>query len=344
MLGANRDTGEVMNADAVDAPWKPDLDYSLDVDAVTGRFPAMADFRRKLGGTRLVEVPVPAGSARVLAKAEWENPCGSIKDRTAFALLCEVLADCDDPRGLHLVEYSGGNLAAPLSVLCGRLGVRLTLVLSEATPGDYVDELRSRGAAVDLVDREEGFLGVMERARELSGTGRLLYQHRSQANLWMHRISTGAEVVEQLGEAVPDRFVASVGTGGTLVGVLSALGERHPGVRGVVVTPSELPYGSDEPPNGRPKYAGSGGLGNGIRQPFVLGAVDRMDGYRTVSRPRAISLMRQCLDETGMRLGSSAAANWRTALDVAAELGEGATVVTVFPDAGSPSEWAEAGR
>jgi cysteine synthase A len=326
--------------------------YHLDVAGVVDRFPALASFQRQLGATPLVEVAVPAGSARVLAKAEWGNPCGSVKDRTAFALLCELLAYRDDPAELPLIEYSGGNLANPLSVLAEQLGLDLTLVLSDATADHYVHQLRRRGATVELVDRRAGFLGVMTRARDLAaqpGSPRhLLYQHRSQANVWMHRTSTGAEITDQLagqfGGLVPDRFVASVGTGGTLAGVLAALKARHPAVRGVAVTPSELPYGSALPPNGKPKYAGSGGLGDGIRQPFVKDAERDIVEFHTVSRADALSGMAEYLDLTGTRIGSSAAANWRVALDVAARIGTGGVVVTIFPDAGSPSEWAELGR
>jgi cysteine synthase A len=336
----------------VDRPWSMDTEYSIDVAGVTGRFPALESFRRGLGRTPLLDVPVPAGSARVLAKAEWENPCGSIKDRTAFALLCEFLAHRADPADLPLIEYSGGNLANPLSVLAEQLGIDLTLVLSDATPHDYVHRLRDHGAKVELVDRHAGFLGVMEHARDMAatpGTPRhLLYQHRSQANVWMHRTSTGAEIVDQLagefGGLVPDRFVASIGTGGTLAGVLAALKTRHAAVRGVAVTPSELPYGSAVAPNGKPKYAGSGGLGDGIRQPFVREVEADIAEYHTVSRDDALAGMAEYLDRTGIRIGSSAAANWRVALDVAARIGPDGLVVTVFPDAGSPSEWADLGR
>jgi cysteine synthase A len=336
----------------VDGPWSVDAEYTVDIAGVLDRFPALAAFAGQLGRTPLQEVPVPAGSARVLAKAEWRNPCGSVKDRTAFALLCDFLSQHENPAAVPLIEYSGGNLAGPLSVLAEQLGIDLTLVLSDATPDDYVHQLRGHGAKVELVDRCHGFLAVMNRARELAAAPgahrQLLYQHRSQANVWMHRTSTGPEIADQLagefGGLVPDRFVASVGTGGTLVGVLAALKARHPAVRGVAVTPSELPYGSPLPPNGKPKYAGSGGLGDGIRQPFVLDGESDIAEFHTLSRDDALAAMAEYLDRTGTRIGSSAAANWKVAAEVARRLGPDGVVVTIFPDAGSPSEWAELGR
>ncbi|MEU3986179.1 pyridoxal-phosphate dependent enzyme [Streptomyces sp. NPDC026672] len=330
----------------IDAPLAPG---TVDVDhaALESRHPAYRDFGARLGGTPLVAVPGPEGGATVLAKQEWHNPEGSVKDRVAYALLGAALqAHGDRPLDeLRVLEYSGGNLSRALSRLCADLGVTARFVLSSASPPSLLDTLAERGARVDLVDKEKGFLEVMRTALRIARAEpewHLLYQHRNTANLDFHEHSTGAEILKDLGDVSPAAWVASIGTGGTLIGVLRALRARHPGVRAVGVCPSELPYGSPQPPNGLPKYGGSGGLGDGIKQPFVALHDNDVD-HVTVSYPRSLDAMAEFRDRTGTRIGSSAAANWLAARDVAATLSPSETVVTVFPDAGTPEEWERIG-
>ncbi|MEV4439385.1 pyridoxal-phosphate dependent enzyme [Streptomyces sp. NPDC049577] len=316
---------------------------SVDYAALERAHPAYGDFGSRLGSTPLVPVPGPDGGAEVLAKCEWHNPAGSIKDRVAYALLGSALqAHGDRPlTELRLLEYSGGNLALALSGLCADLGIAARFMLSSASPGSLLDTLAARGARVDLIDKELGFLGVVRAAvetarREPEWT--LLYQHRNTANLFFHERSTGAEIVDGLKGRKPAAWVASIGTGGTLIGVLRALRAAHPDVRAVGVTPGELPYGSEQPPNGLPKYGGSGGMGDGVRQPFVTLHDDEID-HHTITYPEAVAGMAEFRDRTGVRIGSSAAANWLVAREIAAALPPSATVVTVFPDAGTPEEW-----
>jgi cysteine synthase A len=302
-----------------------------------------------LGNTSLREVPGTPKGARILAKCEWENPAGSIKDRVAYALLCDSLRRHSDqpPEELRILEYSGGNLAAGLSYLGHAIGARMRFVLSSASPASLLALLRERGAEIELVDKELGFLAVIRAAEARAAADprwRLLYQHVNPVNVAFHEHSTGRELVEQLGERVPRVWVASIGTGGTLVGVMRALRRVYPRLQTIAVTPTELPYGSAEPPNGRPKYAGSGGLGDGIRQPFVRAFDREVDGHCTVSYPDALAAMAKFFDLTGVRIGSSAAANWIIAGQIASTLSPWDTVVTVFPCAGMPEEWERLGR
>ncbi|OIJ92362.1 hypothetical protein BIV23_39030 [Streptomyces monashensis] len=311
------------------------------------RHPAFRRFGAALGDTRLIPLPGPDGGARLLGKCEWENPAGSIKDRVAYALMGDALQRHGDRplAELRVIEYSGGNLARALSLLCADLGVTARFVLSSASPRSLLDVLAERGARVDLVDKERGFLEVVGTALRTAAEDdgwTLLYQHRNPANVLLHEATTGQEIIGQLGGTEPAAWVASIGTGGTLVGVLRALRTAFPDVRAVGVTPAELPYGSTEPPNGRPKYAGSGGMGHGIRQPFVT-LHDPEVEHHTVSYPQALDGMAEFRRLTGIRIGSSAAANWLTACRIAAALPPSHTVVTVLPDAGTPEEWEHLG-
>jgi cysteine synthase A len=330
----------------IEAPLIPGV---VDVDhaALGRRYPAYGEFGRSLGGTPLVEVPGPEGGAAVLAKCEWGNPEGSVKDRVAYALIGAALQEHGDRplEELRILEYSGGNLARALSRLCRELGLPARFVLSSASPRSLLDDLAQRGVTVDLVDKELGFVEVIRHALRIADEEpewHLLYQHRNPANLAYHEQSTGAEIVADLGSRIPDAWVASIGTGGTLIGVLRALRAAHPHVRAIATCPSELPYGSAEPPNGRPKFAGSGGFGDGIRQPFVTLCDDDIE-HHTISYPQCLEAMAEFRERSGLRIGSSAAANWLVACDIAAALPASANVVTVFPDAGTPEEWERIG-
>lgn len=302
------------------------------------RFPVMADFAAHLGNTPLVDLPTPTGGARIVAKLESANPAGSVKDRVAFAMLADRLAR---PEALgHVLEYSGGNLAVSLSRLCHGLGAPLTLVLSSGSPPSLLTTLATEGTDVRLVDQARGFRAVIEEAIALAdaGTYSFLFQHRAPVNIAVHESTTGSELLAQLGHA-PHAWVASIGTGGTLVGVARALRNVDPSVQVVGVTPAEMPYGTPLRPDPRPRYAGSGGLGDGVRQPFVEADTTLVAGHEHVAYPDALAAMATLLRETGLRVGSSAAANWLAARRVARTLGEGRTVATVLPCAGTPEEW-----
>jgi cysteine synthase A len=311
-----------------------------------GKYRALRSFYERLGNTDLREIPGDRGGARILAKLEWQNPVRSVKDRVAYALLCDALVKHNDRPldQLRIVEYSGGNLANSLSYLCSELGISTHFVLSSAAPTSLLTLLQERRAEVELVDKELGFYAVVQRALGFASQKpdwTLLYQHRNTANVAAHTTTTGVEIVEQIGNVKPAAWVASIGTGGTLIGVARTLVARFPSIRIVGVTPAELPYGSHEPPNGLAKYAGSGGMGYGVRQPFVhayKGAVE----HHTVSFAEAMKAMVEFLRLTDIRIGSSAAANWIAAREIARELPSDATVVTVFPDAGTPEEWVKA--
>lgn len=308
----------------------------------------------------------------MFAKCEFDNPTGTVKDRVACAMLWRLLQAEGATRGLHVLEYSGGTLAVPLARLCQELGMSITLVLSSGSDPSLLDQLAALHADVELVDKAKGFYAVMERAMELSRQNpawKFLYQHENEANIFMHETTTGQEILEQLPVARIDErsetlaggdptgfaggagrkarrgvdaWVTSIGTGGSLIGVYRALSRVYPGLTMYATTPAEMPYGSSEAANGKPKFAGSGGLGNGIRQPFVRPYDDLVRSHMTYSYSEALMLMRDFHRETGMWIGSSAAANLAAARTLAAELGPDGIVVTLFPSAGTPEEQARA--
>ncbi|MGH3862063.1 pyridoxal-phosphate dependent enzyme [Actinokineospora sp.] len=328
-----------------------DLDLSLgdgpppplDESVALTRYPVLREFRARLGGTPLIEVPGPASGARVLAKYEMANPLGSVKDRVAFALLCQAVADHDESTGpLRLVDFSGGNMARALGRLGKLTGIPIRFAVPSTIPDSWRAALLADGVRLDLVDAELFILGIIQRATEIGALEpewTVLGQHRNLVNLGVHEHMTGAEIVEQLGTTTPSCWVAAVGTGGTLAGVARALRLRVPNLRIVGVTPAEMPYGTSAAPNGERKIAGSGGLGYGLRQPFVRTHVPGAE-HRGVRLGDALAAMAEFRELTGTRIGTSAAANWIVARQIAANLSPAETVVTLFPDAGTAEDWA----
>jgi cysteine synthase A len=316
--------------------------------AVLEAYPALGRFRARLG-SRLIEVPQIKGCGRVFAKCEFDNPTATVKDRVACGMLWRVL-QTDRPnqrqtRGLHVLEYSGGTLAVPLAQLCHELGIAITLVLSSGADQSLISLIEGYGAEVVLVDKTRGFYAVVQRASELSGQHpdwRFLCQHDNPANLYMHETTTGKEILDQLPVRRVDAWLTSVGTGGSLVGVYRALAQVHPRLALYATTPAEMPYGTSQVPSGKPKFAGSGGMGYGIRQPFMREYDDAVRQHVPYSFPETLAVMQSFHRETGIWIGSSAAANLSAARSLAAELGPDGVVVTMFPSAGTPEEQAKA--
>jgi cysteine synthase A len=314
------------------------------VTAIHERYPGLARFHERLGDTPLIEVPSRPGGATILAKCEWGNPAGSVKDRVAYALVCEAIRRHGDrpAEDLRLVEYSGGNLGLALSYLCAETGIPLRLVVASFTSESVLDTLRSRGTVVDIAPKEEGFLGTIRQALRIAdgdGSWQLLFQHVNPANVIMHQATTGTEIVKQLDGRRPHTWVAAIGTGGTLVGVLNMLRPISPGVRAVGVTPAESPYGHGGAPATPLGLCGTGGLGYGLKQPFVKAYEDDIAAHYQVSYPEALEGAAEFFSLTGTRIGTSASANWLVARRIAAELPPDELVVTMFADAGTPEQW-----
>lgn len=336
--------------DVLQQPFIPvPLQTVMDVEEIHQRYPALARFRSKLGSTPLLEVPSVPGGATILAKCEWGNPVGSIKDRTAYALLCGALRRHGGrpTEDLHLLEYSGGNLGLSLSYLGAETGVRMRLVVTPFTSDSVRDTLRTRGAMMDISPQGKGFLGAIRTAQRIAADEpgwTLLFQHVNPVNPAFHELTTGQEIVSQLAGRTPHTWVASIGSGGSLIGVLRALRRINPDLRTVGVTPAEAPYGADDPPTSLRKFCGAAGLGYGIRQPFVKAFDHLVSRHCYVAYPEALNGAAEYLDLTGTRIGTSSAANWLVARRLAADLPPETVIVTIFADAGTPEQWNEIGR
>ena len=304
-------------------------------------FPQLRDFSASLGNTPLVEVPGPQNGGRIFAKLESKNPSGSIKDRVAFGLFCDAINAHDFDQGpLKLLDSSGGSMAKALAHLGHLCGLPVHVVIPDSAPEVLLQSLSDSNAIVTKVDSSHFLLGIIARSQQIARTEpgwTLLSQHLNLVNTSVHQHHTGAEISRQLDGRRPDAWIAAIGTGGTLAGVYAALAQQNQDLRVVGCTPRELPFGTMEPPNGTARFAGAGGFGFGFRQPFVS-LIPYEVPFQAVSHEESLKAMFRFFEETGIPIGGSAAANWIVACNVASELDKEASVVTIFPDAGSDAD------
>jgi cysteine synthase A len=309
--------------------------------------PPLESILEAVGGTpvvRLARVADPAG-ADVYAKLEALNPGGSVKDRIAVAMIDAAERDGRLAPGARVVEPTSGNTGLGLALACAVKGYRLTLVMPDSTALEHRQAVEAYGAEIVLTPAEGGMGPAVERARELARTeGAFLpQQFENPANPAVHRETTGPELVEAfraLGAgALPDAFVAGVGTGGTLTGVSAALRRARPGVLVVAVEPAVSAVLSGGPP-GPTRIQG---IGAG----FVPAVLDRgaYDRVVTVGDEEAWAMKVRLAREEGLLVGVSSGAAVVAATAIARELGRGRIVATVLADTGeryfSMAEWFE---
>ena len=284
-----------------------------------------------VGNTPLVELQRLPGpeSARVLGKLEGHNPSGSVKDRAVLAILEDAAESGLLAPGGTVVEASAGNTALSLAVIGAALGYRVVITAPESVSMERRRLITRFGAVMRLTPSVQGMWGAQEAARRAAEQDGALFldQFRHPATVRAHRDGTGRELLEQTGGAV-DAFVAGVGTGGTITGAGGVLRARHPGVRIVAVEPARSPLLS----RGEAGDHGIPGLGPN----FVPPVLDRslIDQVVAVSEDDARRTMHEMATHEGLLVGLSAGAATVAALQVARDLGPGATVVTVWPDTG----------
>ncbi len=306
--------------------------------------PPLESILEAVGATPVVRLRhvVPAGAAAIHAKLESFNPGGSVKDRIAVSMIEAAEAERRVAPGGRIVEPTTGNTGVGLALVCAVKGYPLTLVMPDSTALEHRQALEAYGARIVLTPTEDGLAACVERAREISERegALLLDQFENPANPAAHRTGTGREIVEAFraaGSALPDAFVAGVGTGGTLTGVSGVLLRERGDVLVVAVEPLSCAVLS----GGAAGTTRIQGLGAG----FVPGVLDRSAYHRvmTVSDEEAWRMKLRLAREEGLLVGVSSGAVAVAAVRVATELGDGKSVLTVFPDTGeryfSMAEW-----
>jgi cysteine synthase B len=261
---------------------------------------------------------------QVLAKAEWFNPGGSVKDRPALNIMRTAIQRGELTPNKRLLDSTSGNMGISYATFGASLGVRVTLVLPSNASPERIAILRALGADLVLTDPSEGSDGAIRTARKMAAEnpGRYFYanQYDNPANWRAHYHTTGPEIVSQSGGAVT-HFVAGLGTSGTLTGVGRYLREYNPSIQIIGVQPDRPMHGLE----GLKHMATA--LKPGIYDPAFP------DLLVQVETEAAHEMVRRLASEEGLFVGISSGAAAVAALQVASQLDDG-TVVTLFPDAG----------
>ena len=260
------------------------------------------------------------------AKAEYENPTGSAKDRAAWYMVTQAEKAGTLRPGGTIIEPTSGNTGISLAAIAKLRGYRAIIVMPDSMSVERQQRIRSFGAEVVLTPGTKGMAGCVEKAQQLATqiSGSFIpNQFENQANALAHYETTGPEVWQQTDGKV-DIFVAGVGTGGTITGIGRYLKEKNPEIRIVAVEPAASPVLSGG-------AAGSHGI-QGIGAGFIPGVLDWewIDEIVTVTDADAFAAAK-ALAGKGISAGiSSGAAAW-AAEQIAAQ-NPGKTVVTILPD------------
>jgi cysteine synthase A len=269
----------------------------------------------------------------VYAKAEHFNMTGSIKDRMAFHIVRQAYASGALKPGDRIAEATSGNTGIAFSAIGRALGHPVTIFMPNWMSEERIRLIRSVGANITLVSKEEGgFLGSIKLSEELAARQPGVFlpcQFSNQDNSDAHYRTTGPEIWWQLRfrGIVPDAFIAGVGTGGTIMGVGRFLREKQPAIRLHPLEPANSPTLSTGHKVGKHRI-------QGISDEFIPAIVDltALDKVVCVDDGDAILMAQKLAGQLGVAVGISSGANFIGALMVQNEMGRDATVVTIFSD------------
>lgn len=291
----------------------------------------MRDLKSLIGNTPVIKLLKlsPSGTS-IYAKLEAVEPTGSIKDVMALYMMELAEKRGQLKPGARIIELTSGNTGISFSMLAALKGYKFMAVMPEHMSLERRQMMRAFGAELVLTPKEEGFPGARKRLEEMMEENPDAWfprQFDNADNVASHREITAKKILEQVKGRI-DAFVCGVGTGGTLMGVAQGLREAHPAVKVVAVEPAESAVLSGGEPNTH--------IIQGIGSGFIPGIVDMslIDQVLTVRSEDAVVTARRLAQEEGLMVGISSGANVTAALQLAAEMGKGKTVVTILPDRG----------
>lgn len=289
-----------------------------------------------IGGTPILKLnryakKAKAADAVILAKLEYLNPAGSVKDRVALAMIADAEKKGLLKEGATIIEPTSGNTGIGLAAVAAAKGYRAILTLPDTMSVERRNFLKAYGAELVLTEGDKGMKGAIDKAEELSREiegAVILGQFVNPANPAVHKATTGPEIWEQTKGRV-DIFVAGVGTGGTITGVGEYLKEKNPDIKIVAVEPAGSPVLS----KGTPGAHKIQGIGAG----FVPKALNTniYDEILAIENEDAFAEGRAFAASEGILVGISSGAALKAAVILASRPeNKGKTIVVLLPDSG----------
>ncbi|MES9682155.1 cysteine synthase A [Bacillus sp. AFS001701] len=284
-----------------------------------------------IGRTPIVKLNrlVDEDSAEIYLKLEFMNPGSSVKDRIALAMIEDSEKKGLIKPGDTIIEPTSGNTGIGLAMVAAAKGYKSILVMPETMSIERRNLLRAYGAELVLTPGPEGMGGAIRKADELAKENGYFVpqQFNNIANPEVHRLTTGPEIVEQMGDQL-DAFISGVGTGGTISGAGAVLKEAYPRINIVAVEPEDSPVLS----GGKPGPHKIQGIGAGFI-PETLNT-DIYDEIVKIKNDDAMETARKVAKEEGILVGISSGAAISAALQVAKKLGKGKKVLAIIPSNG----------
>lgn len=293
------------------------------------------DLTKLIGNTPLVElhqIEQEEGlKAKLIAKVEFFNPGGSVKDRVALAMIEAAEKDGTLKPGATIIEPTSGNTGVGLAWVSSVKGYKLILTMPETMSIERQNLLKALGATIVLTPGSEGMKGAIRQANELRDQtpgAIILQQFNNPANPEAHKRTTAEEVWRDT-DGQLDIFVASVGTGGTLTGTAEQLKAYKPAIKAIAVEPDASPVLSGgQPGPHKIQGIGAGFVPTNYHAQFV-------DEVVRVTDNDAIRTSRQLARKEGLLVGISSGAALYAAIQVAKRKeNEGKTIVALLPDTG----------
>ncbi|MEI6157566.1 MAG: cysteine synthase A [Atribacterota bacterium] len=267
----------------------------------------------------------------VVAKLEYFNPCGSIKDRIGVSMIEEAEKNGFIQKNTVIIEPTSGNTGIALAFVCAQRGYKLILTMPESVSVERRKILTWFGAELVLTPAQDGMSGAIKKAEELAkehAHSFIPMQFKNPANPKIHRETTAEEIWRDT-EGTIDILVSGVGTGGTLTGIAEVIKKRKPSLRVVAVEPKKSPVLS----GGKHTPHRIQGIGAGF-VPEVLKR-ELIDEIIGVEDEDAFSMAKTLAQLEGIHVGiSSGAAAWAAREEAKREENRGKLIVVIFPDTG----------